>query len=487
VTHSASSRRRKNTQRSALLAIALISIAGHAAVIAVVNVRAPDASDILAAKLADKNCVGPACDPEWIVSCESDAALATSARLGVCASPFRRGGDTAACARDALKQLEVDLVSCRAAPEEVAVELVDLDKLDLTPRPLMPDVAPTDDVVAAQLIEKKVAEKLEEAQKQNARPDPAGQVVEITRPENEKVPDKARYLSEYDSSVEKQTVARGSTEKMVDRPAARELPPTARENPDRTEAPKSEKAEASKSTTEGPGEGPGDTPTKLSMRGPGEGADSPPPDSSKPGEKAGEEVALGLGIAPRQGEGGRRRATETERPPGGTTEQPGGGGGPAKTPNLRPTEELLERAVGGGSVDHLDDAETGDFTALNSRQWKYATFFNRMKRQVAQNWHPDVVYLHRDPSGNIYGTRDRLTVLQVSLKPNGAVAKIFVEKQSGVDFLDDEAVRAFREAQPFPNPPAGLVDARSNLITFSFGFHFGIGGDRSRWKVFRYQ
>ncbi|HWM84752.1 MAG TPA: energy transducer TonB, partial [Kofleriaceae bacterium] len=151
------------------------------------------------------------------------------------------------------------------------------------------------------------------------------------------------------------------------------------------------------------------------------------------------------------------------------------------------TEDLLERAVGGGSVDHIEDAEGGDFTALNSRKWKYATFFNRMKRQVAQNWHPDQVYIRRDPTGNIYGTRDRLTILSVSLKPNGSVAKIYVAKQSGVDFLDDEAVRAFREAQPFPNPPGGLVDARSNLITFSFGFHFGIGGDRSRWKVFRYQ
>ena len=110
-----------------------------------------------------------------------------------------------------------------------------------------------------------------------------------------------------------------------------------------------------------------------------------------------------------------------------------------------------------------------------------------MKRQVAQNWHPDEVYLERDPNGNVYGTRDRLTILKVSLKPDGQVAKIYVIKQSGVDFLDDEAVRAFRQAQPFPNPPSGLVDGHSNLITFRFGFHFEIGDDHSRWKIFRYQ
>lgn len=467
------------------MAIALLSIAAHALVLAAVNIRGPSMEDILAASLATKNCTGPGCDPEWVVSCESDAALVSSVRLGVCSSPFRSDADTGACARDVLKRLEIDLVRCRAPNEEVAVALVDLDQIP-APKPLLPDVAPTDDIVAAQLIEKETAEKLEQAQKATPPP-PAGQVVEITRPQDEKVPDKARYLSEYDSSVEKQTVARGSTETMVERPADRALPPTAKENPDETEAPKSEKIEPPKSTKEGPGEGTGEAPSKLSMRGPGESPSSTPAESTNPGEKTGDEVATADGIAPRQGEGGRLRAIETERPPGGATDQPGGGGGPTKAPNLRPSEELLERAVGGGSVDHLDDAESGDFTALNSRRWKYATFFNRMKRQVAQNWHPDTVYLRRDPSGNIYGTRDRITVLQVSLKPNGSVAKIAVEKQSGVDFLDDEAIRAFREAQPFPNPPTGLVDARSNLITFSFGFHFAIGGDRSRWKVFRYQ
>jgi TonB family protein len=186
------------------------------------------------------------------------------------------------------------------------------------------------------------------------------------------------------------------------------------------------------------------------------------------------------------------------RPPLGSGEVPppvgqrgggpeGGEGGDGTTPklDLRPSAKVLERAVGGGSVDHIDDAETGDFTALNSRKWKFAGFFNRMKRQVAQNWHPDNVYVRRDPSGNVYGTKDRITVLQVSLTPTGSVAKVLVAQQSGVDFLDDEAIRAFQEAQPFPNPPAGLVDQRSNTITFSFGFHFQIGGERSSWRVFR--
>lgn len=426
-------------------------------------------------------------DREWTFSCEADALLASSARMAACTSPVHPGAAALpACEREASEHLERALQSCRDG--DVVVQLIDLSKVHIKPMPLLPDVKPKDDVVAAELIEKEVEKKLEEAQKQaKARPRPTGQVVEITRPTVEMAPDKARYVSEYDSKVEKQTVARGTTDKMVERPAPAHKTAKA---PPPDQAASATAAERSPSPIKGPGQGPGKGPSMMSMRGPESMKDAPPA-LHDPGIKSGQKLATSDGIGPRQGQGGPyARMTETRpspTPPGGT-EAPGGGGGPERKPlDLQPSKDLLERTAGGGSVDDIDDADQGEFTALNSRRWKYATFFNRMKRQVAQNWHPDEVYLQRDPNGNVYGTRDRLTILKVSLKPDGQVAKIYVIKQSGVDFLDDEAVRAFRQAQPFPNPPSGLVDLHSNLITFRFGFHFEIGGDHSRWKIFRYQ
>ena len=108
-----------------------------------------------------------------------------------------------------------------------------------------------------------------------------------------------------------------------------------------------------------------------------------------------------------------------------------------------------------------------------------------MKRSVAAAWHPEVTYSLRDPTGKIYGVKNRHTVLKVSLKPDGSVHKMVVEKPSGVDFLDEEALSAFEDAQPFPNPPLGLVDKDSNLITFRFGFYFEIDrspGIRVMWR-----
>ena len=105
---------------------------------------------------------------------------------------------------------------------------------------------------------------------------------------------------------------------------------------------------------------------------------------------------------------------------------------------------------------------------------------------VAQNWEPWKVYQTRDPSGNVYGHKTKVTRVQVSMKPSGVLAKIYVVDGSGVDFLDDEAVRAFQAAGPFPNPPMALVDSATNLITFQFSFHVEIGKDNG-WKIFRHR
>ena len=130
-----------------------------------------------------------------------------------------------------------------------------------------------------------------------------------------------------------------------------------------------------------------------------------------------------------------------------------------------------------------DVAEEAEDTILRSNKYKYADFFYRVKEAVRRHWHPDKVYRQRDPTGRVYGVKDRYTVLRVTIDKAGQLRDLLTTKDSGLDFLDDEAVGAFRRAQPFPNPPDGLVDELGRIV-FQFGFYFEIttGKHRFKWK-----
>jgi TonB family protein len=111
------------------------------------------------------------------------------------------------------------------------------------------------------------------------------------------------------------------------------------------------------------------------------------------------------------------------------------------------------------SADHFPDP---------SMRWKYASFFNRVKKQVFDQWKPEDVARRNDPT---YGQGHRLTILRVHLDSNGVLLSASVDQTSGVPALDDAALAALRKAQPFPSPPRGLVNTDGE-IRFRFGFGF---------------
>jgi len=107
-----------------------------------------------------------------------------------------------------------------------------------------------------------------------------------------------------------------------------------------------------------------------------------------------------------------------------------------------------------------------------------------VKLGVVTHWSPISVYRRRDPTGRVYGVEDRLTILKVTLRGDGTLAKLYVERPSGLDFLDDEAVRAMNKAVPFPNPPEGLKGLDGNV---SFRFAFQVDVSTRRFRMFRYR
>jgi TonB family protein len=198
-------------------------------------------------------------------------------------------------------------------------------------------------------------------------------------------------------------------------------------------------------------------------------------------------------------------AAEPEAPPK-TEPSPAEGAAP-EAPGERPPSILdrrrpggaLERATSEGAAlrnamrmsDSKDDgepsnpqvAEEGARTILNSDRHRFADFFMKVKRDLEVHWDPSGVHRRNDPSGERFGVKDRYTILLVTLDPAGRLQSLVTSRPSGLDFLDEEARRAFRIAAPFLNPPAGLV-GKDGVIRFEFGFYFEItaGTARTRWR-----
>jgi TonB family protein len=153
-------------------------------------------------------------------------------------------------------------------------------------------------------------------------------------------------------------------------------------------------------------------------------------------------------------------------PPPPIAAQPAGSPArPASTAASRPPIEAPDRH--------------GDETTLSSKKWIYAGYFNRLKRMVAQNWDPATVIRRIDPMGTTFGFKTRITEVRASLSRKGELAEIVVNSSSGVVEFDDEAVRAFRAAGPFPQPPPDLDEH----VTFSFNFVFELGAPRITWRL----
>ena len=133
-------------------------------------------------------------------------------------------------------------------------------------------------------------------------------------------------------------------------------------------------------------------------------------------------------------------------------------------------KELTERAGSGSqasqSNDYLKDVAKGDETLLSTREFVYYSFYNRIRRQLNQYWGGKVrekMTKMFKQGRTIASEDDKITKLLITLNRDGILTKVQVLSDSGVRDLDDAAIEAFKEAAPFPNPPAGIVESDGTI------------------------
>jgi protein TonB len=124
------------------------------------------------------------------------------------------------------------------------------------------------------------------------------------------------------------------------------------------------------------------------------------------------------------------------------------------------------------SNDYLKDIQTGEQTVLNSREFKYYTYYSRIRRQLSQHWEPKVreklTKIFRQ-GRRIASDQDHITKLMIFLNDKGQLVKVQVLGESGVRDLDEAATEAFKSAAPFPNPPRGIIE-NDGLVKIRWDF-----------------
>jgi TonB family protein len=323
-------------------------------------------------------------------------------------------------------------------------------------------------------------EKKDEKQEKN-RESMNGQVVDVAPTGDDTPPENAKFLSDHNTRVQKETVSRY---RRQDYGVAQPRPTVANL--------------LGKNAEEAAQKGDSDITLLSKKRGPRDGGDPKQENAASieiPDVRKRDPLQLKLdlalgGLPAQDGSDSMRGNSNRLRLGFGkadkeTDNTSGDEGNSDQTVSIfqHPSKGNLSMVTGAPSNDHLPGVEEGEETLINTKEFKYATFFNRIKRGVSNHWNPGEVYMRHDPYGNIYGVKDRYTILSVELDINGALKDVSVSRSSGLSFLDDEAIHAFQEASPFPNPPKGLLD-ESGRILFQFGFYFEIG-ESPAFKIYR--
>ena len=149
-----------------------------------------------------------------------------------------------------------------------------------------------------------------------------------------------------------------------------------------------------------------------------------------------------------------------------------------------PSQAVMDKIIGAAPNDHLQDVEEGEGTFLNTREWKYASFFNRVKQSVGMHWDPNAQLRRRDPTGSIYGGTRPLHDAERDAGSGRAWSRTSTWRRAAAwtSWTWRPSPRSSaRSPSPTRRRACWTADA---TVRFSFGFFLEMGGG-PRMRLFR--
>lgn len=121
--------------------------------------------------------------------------------------------------------------------------------------------------------------------------------------------------------------------------------------------------------------------------------------------------------------------------------------------------------------DFIEDVELGDITRLNTVEYKYFGFYERIRTKLEQYWGNSLrekARAYMQSGRRLPANENLITALTIFLNSQGEITKVLLKGSSGLNILDDAAIESFNKAGPFPNPPKGMLKDGHAKIQWSF-------------------
>jgi protein TonB len=129
-------------------------------------------------------------------------------------------------------------------------------------------------------------------------------------------------------------------------------------------------------------------------------------------------------------------------------------------------QAIKEEGIESATNDYLKDIKSADKTLLNTKEFVFYSYYQRIRKQIRQQWEPNIkgkierLFLQ---GRQIASVKDHMTQVVIILDQFGNLTGVQLLNESGLKDLDKSAIEAFKAAEPFPNPPKGIIDADGKI------------------------
>ncbi|MCC6748766.1 MAG: hypothetical protein IT371_13990 [Deltaproteobacteria bacterium] len=319
------------------------------------------------------------------------------------------------------------------------------------------------------------------------QPIPRLKMVEVNTPASDRPPDHARFLSDKDRRVERETRAQ-HTNLVKDHPKPE---PFSEPNPSKAAQPGAKKERIAEDRPQKARPGAeksrpeqASRPPLLTMRGPPRPASpsprEPSPASARPAPN-GLRPALPSSAAPRPPQQTSATGRLELRPDYRAFDRIFGQQGAKEREIARLSKRETSAGAGGfqkkwqrirsALENFVPEVQPGNQTALGTRAHPFALFIARMHRKIHKLWgFGFLVDLDGKPDGNAMNDMSLWTTVEVVVNPDGQVAKATIVRPSGVLTYDVAALDTVFSGGPYGETPRAIRSA-DGKVYLHWRFH----------------